>query len=62
MPHRVVGYRCSNCRKHYEDELYMPGDKIKKVLKHRCPDCGGVIKMWNFKKNDQNWKYMDTRR
>lgn len=62
MPHRMVGYRCSNCKKYKTDALYMPGEKPLKYLKEKCPKCGGEIEMWDIKDNDYNWKFFDTRR
>jgi len=59
---KPVNYRCSNCRKVFHEKWFKTGDKIPKHLKKPlCSDCGGTFELWNFKKNDQNWKFFDSR-
>jgi len=59
---KLVNYRCSNCKKVFQEEWFKRGEKIPRYLKKPlCLDCGGTFEIWNFKNNKQQWTFMDKR-
>lgn len=55
---RLVGYRCEKC-KHDDEEIFNDTEEKPKVLKRKCPKCGGKLKLWDKKNNCSRWKFND---
>ena len=55
---KLVNYKCTECS-YQEEVLYNDSEEVKESLINICPSCGGNLKKYNFKNNQQVWKFMD---
>jgi len=60
MPNRIIEYRCSDCQ-YVEEELFVRNEEIPNTLNHYCPNCGGILRKFDFKNNSQAWKWRDKK-
>ena len=59
---KLINFQCNNEECSYEEEdLFRADEKIPNQLEHFCPMCGGILKIFNLKNNQQNWKFNDKR-
>jgi len=59
---KLINFKCNNEDCNYEEEeLFQSDETLPKMLEHYCPMCGGILYQFNFKNNQQVWKYNDKR-
>lgn len=58
---KLINYRCKNCH-HEEEVIYQDSEEIPDKLDTKCKVCCGTkLEKYNFKNNQQVWKFMDAR-
>ena len=54
---KLVNYRCEKCSEDFEEYFYNDEEIPEELPDEVCQKCGGALKKWNFKKNDQVWHW-----
>jgi len=53
---KLVNYRCKDCGKDVE-VFFNDSEEIPEECDEEVCECGGNLEKWNFKRNDQVWKW-----